>query len=156
MIASDDIIIAMANFPGIQELWEPKLGDLCWHPKHVRGDGKVGLVVSSHGFTVYIYDGGKSSSNPREVLEMRSVEPFRKEKCIWIPSQEQLQDMLGKPVGNLPQAFYSFTQTEYYQGNTPIGMFGSMLQLWLAFVMRERFGKIWDGEKWVDVSEGGK
>lgn len=68
------------------------------------------------------------------------------EKSIWLPRQDQLQEMVKSPpvvMGNLNrlQAFMN----EY----SPLDGWESMEQLWLAFVMKEKYNKIWDGETWI-------
>jgi len=82
---------------------------------------------------------------------------------IWLPRQDQLQEMLYSPQ---PQG-YGYDKlvslkllewaTEYNKHYDCVGYkeypnsFKSMEQLWLAFVMRERFGKAWSGTKWDRV-----
>ena len=66
--------------------------------------------------------------------------------------QDQLQEMYLKdmPAGTyikiftLLEEFYGHFETQGY----PSYAF-SMEQLWLAFVMWEKFGKVWDGETWA-------
>jgi hypothetical protein len=41
---------------------------------------------------------------------------------------------------------YIFVATDYAK------QFASSEQLWLAFVMEEKYGKIWNGEGWVKTS----
>ena len=82
---------------------------------------------------------------------------------IWLPRQDDLQGMVKKPLGNLIKIFSawaeiyaeSFTNNSKINGNTieldvsfTVG-FPSMEQLWLAFVMKEKYGKVWNGEEWV-------
>ena len=71
------------------------------------------------------------------------LNPFR------IHTQDQLQGMLHKTfqgVYALGKCAYLFNgikkNREYY------GIFKSMEQLWLAFVMKEKYNKIWNGEEW--------
>lgn len=66
---------------------------------------------------------------------------------LWLPRQDQLQEMV---------------KSEPYFAWNYIGMLGrwasknitysaslnSMEQLWLAFVMKENYNKIWNGENW--------
>lgn len=58
--------------------------------------------------------------------------------------QDQLQEMIDdfKLPERLPW-FYDFAV------NDVPGKFVSMEQLWLAFVMKEKYGKTWNGEEWV-------
>lgn len=79
------------------------------------------------------------------------------DKLIWLPRQDQLQDMIvnhggfykglssfGKVFRRLDN-FHSSVDTahKYY------GQFDSMEQLWLAFVMKEKYSKLWNGNDWV-------
>ena len=89
------------------------------------------------------------------------------EHC-WLPRQDQLQAMVMSSgmdvttldcfaVSLLGNRFHDFCEREYnklrlYLRSQYIGVvvglcFASFEQLWLAFVMKERFGKVWDFEK---------
>ena len=72
--------------------------------------------------------------------------------AIWLPRQDQLQEMVDLGGGAKELALFfgwfcspkeSFHQTVY------VAKFKTMEQLWLAFVMKEKYNKIWDGEGWV-------
>lgn len=80
---------------------------------------------------------------------IKSSQDLTREHCIWLPRQDQLQEMVyaqGNNIDtNLAEAisqFYHFSMDKYRQS------FTSMEQLWLAFVMREKYSKVWDGEEW--------
>lgn len=69
---------------------------------------------------------------------------------IWLPRQDQLQEMVKcveLPI--LCQVFEMFT-TKRYEGteSTTAFIFTSMEQLWLAFVMKEKYDKVWAGDSW--------
>jgi hypothetical protein len=69
---------------------------------------------------------------------------------VWLPRQDQLQEMVEYPdLGSILRDVREFwmLNSSYH----PID-FTSMEQLWLAFVMKEKFDKVWNGEGW----EGGK
>ncbi len=76
---------------------------------------------------------------------------------IWLPRQDQLQEMIlqkyGDPndsdldVHTLVQEFEGFYAQPEEWGDYP---FRSMEQLWLAFVMQEKYKKIWDGDNWIN------
>lgn len=83
----------------------------------------------------------------------------------WLPRQDQLQDMLN-PKGTqqytalyLTQIFSKFIECEtknrdvqkskYFGRILTTRARWSMEQLWLAFVMKEKYNKIWDGEAWI-------
>ncbi len=88
------------------------------------------------------------------------VEGFSYEQLIAdsfpVYSQDQLQEMLADLpyVGDSKltwrlHEFYHFTTDEYWRLCDLELESPSMEQLWLAFVMRERYNKIWEGDKWV-------
>ena len=63
----------------------------------------------------------------------------------WLPRQDQLQDIVDNNLKRLCTGFCLFLkQTGDYDYN-----FTSMEQLWIAFVMHEKYGKKWDGKDWV-------
>ena len=90
--------------------------------------------------------------------------------CLWLPRQDQLQeiykmardeDISGDTAplnaieiaGAFNDWLLSFTGKEPYSWlNDPTDIRGwvlpSMEQLWLAFVMEEKHGKIWTGSDW--------
>ena len=77
---------------------------------------------------------------------------------IWLPRQDQIQEMLGWDIIKAMNFFYDFYHEEMIEqvgiGNQPKKnpKFNSMEQLWLAFYMHEKHKKKWDGEKWADGS----
>lgn len=69
-----------------------------------------------------------------------------RDTAIWLPRQDQLQEivfdktLLSKPA-NMLQYCLDFINQNYQR-------FFSMESLWLAFVMKEKYGKTWDGKEW--------
>jgi len=79
---------------------------------------------------------------------------------IWLPRQDQLQEMVGQgwegckcfddiPLTVILVSLYSFEKHNVLRTielniNSP----ASMEQLWLAFVMKEKYNKVWDGSNW--------
>jgi hypothetical protein len=88
--------------------------------------------------------------------------------AIWLPRQDQLQKMLISPRQDfieLLEDFYwhwagykteeKYPWREYIEDEDKIkirGDFTSMEQLWLAFVMKEKFGKYWSKGEWLKLS----
>jgi len=67
--------------------------------------------------------------------------------CIWLPSQEQLQDMVIIEYKH----FYALLDVFHMWSIQPTldrNLIESMEQLWLAFVMKEKYNKVWNGEDW--------
>jgi hypothetical protein len=78
---------------------------------------------------------------------------------IWLPRQDQLQKLLSKVksvyqnslperVWTLQSAFNKFTHELYT--HEECDNWTSMEQLWLAFVMSEKYNKVWNGNEWID------
>ena len=79
---------------------------------------------------------------------------------IPLKTQDQLQEMVGcHSLFELTKLFESFCyllpwgQSPHKSGGRFYGMrYTSMEQLWLAFVMKEKHNKVWNGEKWNDYN----
>lgn len=90
---------------------------------------------------------------------------IKSSRAVWLPRQDQLQDMLAdysakeqemvRTRTDLMQAFLDFIHwmdTQYYESKhvcLPTNVFSSGEQLWLAFIMKEIYNKVWDGEEWM-------
>lgn len=70
---------------------------------------------------------------------------------VWLPRQDQLQEMFGPARPDALRGILKFYESDDFTGYyiEDKEMFFSYEQLWLHFVMRERFGKRWTGEEWV-------
>ena len=68
------------------------------------------------------------------------------EECIWLPRQDQLQEMIQDRFQR-PQDL-CVVALELFRA-TAVGYCSSMEQLWLAFVMKEKYNKIWKEKDWV-------
>lgn len=70
---------------------------------------------------------------------------------IWLPRQDELQRMLipspYRDYRNLLSFFFDWIDWD----NLPAS--SSMEQLWLDFVMKEKYGKIWNGDDWINESK---
>jgi len=68
---------------------------------------------------------------------------------IWLPRQDQLQEMVGGWALELLDKFYTFCMwDEQYEELRDKMHPISIEQLWLAFVMKEKYHKVWDGKEW--------
>jgi hypothetical protein len=84
---------------------------------------------------------------------------------IWLPRQDQLQEMVNpydkerniewhsdNKAYDLLRAFFEFCGGYEYEISYPTPYaegLRSMEQLWLGFVIKERWNKVWDGQNWV-------
>ena len=92
---------------------------------------------------------------------------YRGERKVWLPRQDQLQEMLqyndSKLIWRKIDMFHHFCYPGRDLSTMPhpcqmtaveshelyIEHFTTMEQLWLAFVMYEKYGKKWNGEAWI-------
>ena len=103
----------------------------------------------------------KGSYNDASVMLFDyGLEFLKKSDLIWLPRQDQLQEMvrekktpetdMDEPNAMLLDRFYSWMFKErggkwaFYDAGR-----ASMEQLWLAFCMSGRYGKKWERNKWV-------
>jgi len=64
--------------------------------------------------------------------------------------QDQLQDMVElKPKEGRARVLALMEMLNGWQATHTISYFDSMEQLWLAFLLAEKYGKYWDGSNWV-------
>ena len=131
-----EIYIKMADCPEIQDREFGEEGDIVVVRKHLS-DYNGWQEYRKGSIEVVGNDGEYDISNPN------------KDNFIWLPRQDQLQEMVGGWTLELLDRFHHFCMwddqfEETREKMTPI----SMEQLWLAFVMEEKFNKVWNGEKW--------
>lgn len=77
-------------------------------------------------------------------------------KVIWIFRQDRLQEMVKDNFGNLHGLSYGFYAWQARENlDMLLKQFNSMEQLWLAFVMNEKYSKQWSEEKqdWITIRE---
>jgi hypothetical protein len=124
----------------VQAQWNPKHGDFflgenkrieCWVERvHAGRQVHKGFGIKHKDSTV-IY-----------------VTPY-----VWLPRLDQLMELAqvtGRRFESVSQEFFVWTKKQYPTGASPPGsFFPSLEQLWLAFVMQCRHGKVWDGAYWV-------
>lgn len=131
----------------IQEVYKPTQGDYavraCEYPNY-----RVGLVSWNR-------DQGIENLRWKLLDEWDGI-TLKKDggylqKLIWLPHQDQLQEMvIDKSISGMGLAYDLWKFIKYTKG-TEYLLGYSMEQLWLAFVMKEKYGKIWSQEKeeWI-------
>jgi len=81
------------------------------------------------------------------------------ERFIWLPTQAQLQAIASEYFAEtggwesrgllLLSVFHRWIKDNgSYLVNSKLSQ-ASMEQLWLAFVMKEKYDKVWDGNDWI-------
>jgi hypothetical protein len=75
------------------------------------------------------------------------------EDSVWLPRQDQLQEMvIYKSEDKTLKYRMWMLVTEFdiwKNGKGCSDTYESLEQLWLAFVMKENYQKVWNGEDWV-------
>ena len=118
------------------DVWEPKSGDYVYND--MKKEVRVLYFSDEHGDPPEKYTAGVFS--------------------MWLPRQDQLQEMID---------WFKYTKLDFCNGTNKAyklmlwvtlespGSYwihgNSMEQLWLAFVMKEKYNKVWNGEDWVSA-----
>jgi len=116
--------------------------------------GKTRRLVCNTGgdiilFSKYEFYVKKDFIKDIDPLGIINVELWEYKKCVWLPRQDQLQDMVWDSLGTYcSNKMNSLTWGVWDFYNT-IDDVDSMEQLWLAFVMRELYNKQWNGNEWA-------
>ena len=144
MDKSETYIRMSAAAEEIQRQWKRAYGDFysdetgcirCWISK------EPGSVKFRKGFGVCVKDQG--------IIQLS--------RFVWLPKQSQLIEMAqipGRQYENIVQDFFDWTQLSYETlGDTPGNLFRTMEQIWLAFLMQQKYNRQWDGDTWVRKSE---
>jgi hypothetical protein len=138
--------IEMCKAKEIQSRWRPTDGDFYVYSVVIK-DPQIMIMSSKFG-----------------------IEPMDLSQWVWLPRQDQLQDMLSASVtiGYMIcglEAFYDPERVCGYVdpcrkcrnlGERRRTTYDTMCQWWLAFVMHEKFGKWWSIEKseWIECGDG--
>ena len=78
--------------------------------------------------------------------------------CIWLPRQDELQQMVKQESDKNYDWQVQLSQLDSFVTERSVHgesfsdyscQFETWEQLWLAFVMHERYGRRWNGERWV-------
>ncbi len=79
----------------------------------------------------------------------------------WLPFQGQLQEMVKKKSQswrglNFDFAHFAMSPRFCDHSKSWLDIEWSLEMLWLAYVMKEKYGKVWDGTEWVKGQEKGR
>ncbi len=141
----------------IQESWQPEVGD--WFLNDYRGTTGFSEDVEKQTWTdkkdvweriqCLTY---KSSIKDYVTISEPSgthaytTQDFFKHRHVFLPSQDYLQNMIGD--NELYQLFYKL-----YIFSEKNLSFKTPEQLTLAYVMKEKFDKTWNGSEWIKIEE---
>ena len=113
----------------IQKEWKPQIGD---------------FVAEQYQSGIYVSTIIKKETEFLIRTSLQEGTLHKKDELIWLPRQDQLQEMIKEKGGwsnyGLVAHFYNFIKDLHPDT--------SMEQLWLAFVMSEKYRKDWFRENW--------
>ena len=123
--------------------WRGLIGNLC------SIDGKtINLITYAYwhqDMSCNYWEGKLSVDNNNEIIPADEVIPIYR--------QDQLQEMIEGESDILAVRLtnWMLDNQKFYKGGRYKKLYptNSMEQLWLAFVMSEKYNKIWNGEDWV-------
>lgn len=129
----------------IQKEWKPKRGDFYTVVVHGKATDITDVYID--GFPLL----------PQRFISLSEL-------YIWLPRQDQLQEMLDKwTLLAKVRGLFDFCEPEFTCPEEPtckecvkLGLYArknfiSMEQLWLAFVMKEKYNKMWNGKDWKNA-----
>ena len=143
----------------MQEQWKPSEGDYFYS---IDGFDVFSCFEGSYNKYIHMPAGISLIFYPDKTL---SGEDYKKDFMLWLPRQDQLQELVEriKCKVHISFRFSQLLMDRYSKGtsqsafvvlsnlsNSPI----SMEQLWLAFVMKEKYQKVWNGEDWTKIIAG--
>jgi len=120
----------------IQKEWKPTEGDVVF----VKIKNKI----------CWVFQSTMDDVKNKEVVILTDGSIIEKNLCVWLVRQDQLQEMIitSKYCDRNYALLTELADFHYHHGKCN----WSMEQLCLAFVMHEKYGKVWDNEKeeWRD------
>ena len=118
----------------IQKLRYYRRGDWFYTEKH-RND-------VTNGFHIICDDYSVEECNDNWLIRAKGV---------WLPTQEQLQEMINWKDYDI-KIYWNSAPYKFYWQQDPLEMYGangdSMNEFWLMYVMKKKYNKIWNGDDW--------
>jgi hypothetical protein len=94
--------------------------------------------------------GGISSESQPITSELELGLPYMNQiKAVWLPRQDQLQEIISDQYTEPWDLAVEFANALMGDDSDYFNRFLSMEQLWLAYVMNQKFNKRWNGRDWV-------
>lgn len=163
MDASKEYIVMCEKAVELQEPWKPTEGDRYCYQDMMCGN-PIYIVSGRNLKNIHNTDFMKNSHCPMCYYDYNSFQGIMAStksgaddvvvgRFIWLPRQDQLERMIrGYNLRDLVFEFMEFTRVDRTYVPVAGRTFFSMEQLWLAFVMKERYGKVWKDEGWEKIN----
>ena len=152
--------IKQCDCPEIQDNWEPHIGDWIGGEWFIDNNDNI-------GFTCLGVITGLNPEGHEDCVSTRGSIFWDIKASTFLPRQDQIQDMIEIGMPNPPKeravAYFSAfgllkkflawceegSGSYFGSDKSNLGFMPSMEQLWLAFLMKEKFNKSWNGREWV-------
>jgi len=114
---------------------------IIWCPKSLRK--KLGQISNEHIVSI------EENNDKGVYLEEGTTGTF-----YWLPRQGQLQDIyytdkIKERFGTSKEVHIILSINIFLRENSVyVNLLNSMEQIWLAFIMKEKFNKVWDKDNW--------
>jgi len=149
----------------IQALWKPTGGDWFIHDYRNTTGSTREFEKQMWGDTDRVWQGIEilcyKPSDVQDIFvtsdgqnsHITSAKDIMKKENTWLPRQDQLQKIVDKQYFTIEwyngvTLYLPFAATVCFDNPKHCKQFTSMEQLWLAFVMKEKYDKFWDGKDW--------
>ena len=116
-------------------------------------DESAVIVLSGYetdgGYYGHEAEPGVECSCPVSNGAFRHGDRVFRDEHFWLPRQDQLQAMLPNFFNAATSYVHEIVRhiVDFYKCND----FSSWEQLWLVFVYKEKYNKVWNGDDWVGV-----
>lgn len=163
----------------IRNRWKPKVGD--WFLNDYRGttafdketEGKLWGNEAKKWEMIQCLTSGLSVKDYITVSDLEgshiyNMEEFFKHRHVWLPRQDQLQDMLKEEIRHNHRNTLAYVKVKAPEGFIDLCLeytfhnfvdeeeqyfdyvaFNSIEQFWLVFVMSKKYKKRWNGSDWI-------
>jgi len=153
--------MSYAAWPDLRDGYEPREGDYykcsC---ESCRFTKRIFRVESADIIAITEKDWSRYHHSFRDHISMCDFGGFAaywqtgKDSFFVLFQQDQLQEMVEFTKQGISNCVYRYALNSLYNfANEQMDRFSSWEQLWLAFVMKEKHGKVWNGEGWVKERE---
>ena len=134
---SNKYIIMCKNAKEIQEEWKKKEGDWVFYKNTIH----LIHFQPLYGSLMLFYNELIENWGICDETIHKYQQPVNQSEIIWLPTQDQLQKLFFKHLSPITILKNFCKWCEKYNDYTK--KFNSMEQLWLAFIMWEKFNKFW-------------
>jgi len=151
---TEDFIKQCEKAGETQKAWKPKAGN---------------YILLETNRQIYLISSIEQAQNKKIVIFYSNInngndswcyEEFFKKNFTWLPTQEQLQEMMGIKNGVdfegfivdiciIPYGMEFNGLEDYYKKSNSVN------ELMLKYVMKEKYNKVWNGEDWIKEDSNG-